>query len=49
MMDGIVNLEILGHPINWLIVILLVVLIYFGAFAVYTRYMPASHEPKTEG
>jgi hypothetical protein len=34
MMGRLVNLEILGHPINWIILVLLIVLIWFGIFAV---------------
>ena len=36
-MSRLVNLEILGRPINILVVLVIIALWYFGAFAVFTR------------
>ncbi len=44
-MDRLVNLEILGHPVNWIILILLIVLLWFGAFAVIQNPMFANIVP----
>lgn len=41
-MDKIVNVELLGHPVNWLIIALALGLWFFGAFAVFGVAGPAS-------
>lgn len=33
-MDKLVNVEVLGRPVNWMILLLLIVLVWTGAFAV---------------
>lgn len=44
-MERLVNLQVLGHPVNWLILILLIVLLWFGAFAVLKNPLVASVLP----
>jgi hypothetical protein len=36
-MSKIINVEILGHPLNWLIIIGIVVFIWFALFAIQMR------------
>lgn len=36
-MERIINISIFGHPLNWVMLIVMIVLIWFGIFAVSSR------------
>jgi hypothetical protein len=37
MLDRIINVQLLGHPLNWVIVALMVIAMWFGAFVIASK------------
>jgi hypothetical protein len=36
-MDNVLNMTILANPINWLIVVMILIFVAYGAFVVYSN------------
>lgn len=41
-MDKIINIELLGHPLNWVLIILVIIIVWFGVFALASKINPAA-------
>ncbi len=36
-MEGFVNFDIIGHPINWLIIVMVLLFVFYGMFVIWSN------------